>query len=84
MSVEKRFVYIIRSIAHPDRYYSGLTSNVSTRLAAHNSGGSEYTRHLRPWHLVASIEFATQASAIAFEQYLKTGSGRSFAKRHFV
>ena len=28
--------------------------------------------------------FASQASAIAFEKYLKTGSSRAFAKRHFV
>ncbi len=28
--------------------------------------------------------FSTQDSALAFERYLKSGSGRAFAKRHFV
>ena len=44
----------------------------------------QYTKSLRPWELVAAVEFARQASAVNFEQYLKTGSGRAFAKRHFV
>ena len=77
-------VYVIRSVKHPDRYYTGLTDNVERRLEVHNSGGSEYTAALRPWELVASITFSNPASAAAFEQYLKTGSGRAFSKRHFV
>jgi hypothetical protein len=34
--------------------------------------------------MVTTIEFANQVSAVAFEKYLKSGSGRAFAKRHFV
>lgn len=82
--ITKRFVYVLRSIPHPTRYYSGLTSNVERRLSVHNSGGSQYTAQLRPWELVVSIEFSNEASAVAFEGYLKSGSGRAFAKRHFV
>jgi predicted GIY-YIG superfamily endonuclease len=84
MVVAKRFVYVLRSIAAPDRYYVGLTSDVESRLMTHNSGGSRHTVLIRPWELVASIEFSNENSAIAFERYLKTGSGRAFAKRHFV
>ncbi len=79
-----RFVYIIRSTVHPTRHYVGITTDVATRLAVHNSGGSAYTATLRPWALVAAVEFAREASAMAFEKYLKSGSGRAFAKRHFV
>jgi predicted GIY-YIG superfamily endonuclease len=50
----------------------------------HNSGGSRHTMMDRPWQLVACVEFGQESSAIAFEKYLKTGSGRAFAKRHFV
>ena len=77
-------VYVIRSVKHPDRYYTGLTDNVERRLEVHNSGGSQYTAALRPWDLVAFTMFSDPASAAAFEQYLKTGSGRAFSKRHFV
>jgi len=29
------------------------------------------------------LEFGAEATAIRFERYLKSGSGRAFAKRHF-
>ena len=77
-------VYIIRSVKHPDRYYTGLTDNVPRRVDVHNSGGSTYTASLRPWTLVASVEFTNPESAAAFEHYLKSGSGRAFSKRHFI
>jgi predicted GIY-YIG superfamily endonuclease len=79
----KRYVYVLRSETG-NRPYVGVTCNVAERLATHNSGGSAYTAPHRPWRLIVSLEFATEAIAIAFEQYLKTGSGRAFAKRHFV
>ncbi len=81
---QSRIVYVLRSINHPDRYYTGLTDSVERRLAVHNSGGSQHTATLRPWALVAFTEFTNPDSASAFEQYLKTGSGRAFSKRHFV
>ena len=80
----KSVVYVLRSVPSPDQYYVGVTSDVDGRLSQHNSGDSEYTSHLRPWQLVATINFASETSALAFEKYLKTGSGRAFAKRHFV
>jgi predicted GIY-YIG superfamily endonuclease len=83
MPPERHFVYVLRSRNDPERYYSGLTSDVSARLATHNSGGSQHTCRLRPWELVVSVEFASEPSAVAFEKYLKSGSGRAFAKRHF-
>jgi putative endonuclease len=81
---ESRFVYVLVSAIDPRRHYVGLTSNITTRLEVHNSGGSQHTAQHRPWRVIVSLEFATQASAVAFEKYLKTGSGRAFAKRHFV
>ena len=80
----KRFVYILRSDTEPDRHYVGLTSNVERRLEWHNTGPSGVTIHHRPWSLVASLEFADAKNALRFERYLKSGSGRAFAKRHFT
>jgi putative endonuclease len=77
-------VYILRSIPKPDRHYVGLTSNVARRLAWHNAGQNVHTARNRPWNLVVSMEFATEHAAFRFEQYLKSGSGRAFAKRHFT
>jgi hypothetical protein len=55
-----------------------------TNLPRRNPCVSHDTRELRPWDLVATIEFANEASAVHFEKYLKSGSGRAFAKRHLV
>ena len=81
---EKPFVYIIQSDLDRRQHYVGLTANVGTRLAAHNSGESTHTRKYRPWRLVISLEFDSQAKAAAFEKYLKSGSGAAFMKRHFL
>jgi hypothetical protein len=36
----------------------------------------------RPWRLDVVVTFADEARAMAFEQYLKSGTGNSFAARH--
>jgi predicted GIY-YIG superfamily endonuclease len=81
---QRRFVYILRSDTHPDRHYVGLTSEVERRLHWHNTGPSGVTVHHRPWSLVVALEFTDATTAGRFERYLKTGSGRAFAKRHFA
>ncbi len=82
--MHRRFVYILRSDTDPNRHYVGLTSDVDGRLHWHNAGPCGVTVHHRPWSLVVSLEFADAKTAGRFERYLKTGSGRAFAKRHFA
>ncbi|HEX6973504.1 MAG TPA: GIY-YIG nuclease family protein [Vicinamibacterales bacterium] len=84
MSTTTCFVYVLQSTVDARRHYVGLTNDVARRLASHNSGGSRHTAPLRPWRLIVSLQFENPDSALAFEKYLKTGSGRAFAKRHFV
>ena len=79
----QRFVYVLLSTIHPGRYYTGLTSDVSARLAAHNAGLSKHTANGRPWKIVTAIEFSDAERAKVFESYLKSGSGRAFASRYF-
>jgi putative endonuclease len=81
---EKRIVYIIRSDVDHARHYVGITNDVKARLDWHNHGPSGYAINHRPWSLVVSIEFQTEREAVCFEKYLKSGSGRAFAKRHFA
>ena len=76
-------VYIMRSESESNRFYTGITSNLPARLAAHNRGDSTHTATARPWRVAVAIEFADASRASAFEEYLKTGSGRAFANRHF-
>jgi putative endonuclease len=81
--IGKRFVYILRSVVDPERHYVGVTSDVDNRLEWHNHGPCGQTIKHRPWSVVVVIEFPTEQQALRFERYLKSGSGRAFAKRHF-
>lgn len=83
-SNEKRIVYILRSDAGLGRHYVGITNDLNARLDWHNRAPSGYTSSYRPWSVVVSIEFRTERDARRFEKYLKTGSGRAFAKRHLA
>jgi putative endonuclease len=83
MAGEKRFVYVLKNGNHNAAFYVGLSSDVDARLAAHNAGRCSHTASRRPWQLHVVIEFSDEQRAIRFERYLKSGSGRAFAKRHF-
>jgi len=78
----KRIVYVLKNTDIPPRYYTGLTSNVAARLMFHNKGLSLHTSTGRPWRIDVIVEFADESRAIAFEKYLKSGSGLAFSKRH--
>ena len=79
----KRLVYVLKNGAPKARYYIGLTSDVLARLVDHNAGRCAHTARYRPWQLHVTIELPDEQRAIKFERYLKSGSGRAFAKRHF-
>ena len=56
---------------------------MGARVSDHNDGRCPHTAMRRPWQLHVSIEFADEETALRFERYLKSGSGRAFANRHF-
>jgi predicted GIY-YIG superfamily endonuclease len=78
------YVYLIRSVKHPQTVYVGYTTNVKDRLKTHNSGGSIHTRKDKPWELVVCTLFKDRNSAKQFEKYLKSQSGRAFIKKRFL
>ena len=77
-------VYIIRSVEYPDQIYVGRTEDLKTRLSAHNSGNSTHTSKYAPWKLVVYLGFEDKAKAIAFEEYLKSGTGRQFRDKRLL
>jgi putative endonuclease len=83
MARDKRSVYVLRNSDPDPKFYVGLSSDVEARLADHNRGGCPHTALRGPWHLHVVIEFSDETRAAHFERYLKSGSGRAFAKRHF-
>jgi predicted GIY-YIG superfamily endonuclease len=83
MNDQPRIVYLLQSARDPRQFYVGLTANMQVRLEAHNAGDSRHTNRYKPWRLIVTIEFDDSERAFAFERYLKSGSGREFARRHF-
>lgn len=78
------YVYIIQSINNSDQIYVGCTEDLEKRLSNHNSGTTPHTEKYKPWKLVMYLAFENKAKAYAFEEYLKSGSGRAFRNKHFI
>jgi putative endonuclease len=76
-----KYVYLLQSIDHPDETYVGLTDDLRSRFSAHNAGRSPHTSKYKPWRLVSYIAFSDKRKAVEFERYLKSASGRAFAKK---
>lgn len=76
-----QYVYILRSLAAPDRFYVGTTGDLKSRLAAHNAKSVTHTSKYAPWAVKTYLAFNDHDQAIAFEKYLKTASGRAFATK---
>lgn len=77
------YAYILIDVATGTHHYVGSTQDLKTRLAKHNEGGVPHTSKFKPWRIETAIAFSSKEKAVAFETYLKSGSGREFSKRHF-
>jgi putative endonuclease len=77
------YTYILESQADPSAHYTGHTGDLKARLIEHNRGKCPHTAKHVPWQIKCYFAFKTEAMARNFERYLKSGSGRAFAKRHF-
>jgi predicted GIY-YIG superfamily endonuclease len=78
------YAYILVSETDHELHYSGLTRDLNARLAEHNHGKCPHTAKYKPWKIETAVAFRSEAKARDFERYLKTGSGREFAHRHFL
>ena len=76
------YVYTLQSLSHPEQSYTGQTSDIRKRLREHNSGKVPHTSKFRPWSIRSATAFGDRDRALAFERYLKSGSGRAFLHRH--
>jgi predicted GIY-YIG superfamily endonuclease len=77
-----KYVYILESLDR-EHFYIGITDDVPTRLNKHDAGEVPHTSNYRPWQVRTYIAFIDGKLAVAFEKYLKSGSGRAFAKKRF-
>ena len=75
------YVYILQSNTDPGRFYTGLTEDLKARRKKHNAGEVPRTAKSKPWRIKTAIALADRDRAAAFEKYLKSASGRSFARK---
>jgi len=77
------YVYQLKSLKVDDKHYTGITQDLKKRIKKHNAGDVPHTSKSRPWKIEIAIAFRDEQKARAFETYLKSHSGRAFAKKHF-
>jgi predicted GIY-YIG superfamily endonuclease len=77
------YAYVLQSVSYPEKIYRGHTEDLKQRLVEHNAGKCFHTSKFKPWKIKFYAAFETLELAQRFEQYLKSGSGHAFAKRHF-
>ena len=75
------YVYCIESQSLPGRRYIGFTEDLRQRISDHNDGCNRSTAPRRPWRLKGYVAFDDKLAALAFERYLKTGSGHAFRRK---
>lgn len=75
------YVYILVSITCPDRFYTGINQDLEDRLTHYNAGAVPSTKPYKPWKIKTYIAFSDEKQARNFEKYLKSQSGRAFAKK---
>ena len=73
------YVYILRCA--DGQPYTGCTSDLRKRMTKHRDGQVMSTKSRLPVILVTYIAFSDKYMAYKFEKYLKSGSGRAFAKK---
>lgn len=75
------YVYILRSTE--GEKYIGVTHDLKTRLAQHNSGKTKTTKG-GFYTIVWYSAFLSKEKAYDFEKYLKSSSGYAFANKRFL
>ena len=75
-----KYVYILQS-KNFDHFYVGITDDLRARLAKHNADEVSHTSKYAPWQVKTYIAFRDEKQAFNFEKYLKSPSGRAFAKK---
>jgi len=78
------YVYILSSLKNPQKNYVGYSMNLKKRLIYHNNGWVKSTTLFKPWKIVWQAGFEEKQKAMAFEKYLKSGSGSAFRNKRLV
>lgn len=76
------YVYILKNL--DDKKYIGVTADLKTRLAQHNSGRTKTTKNNGMYKVIWYCSFHEKEKAYAFEKYLKSSSGYAFTNKRLL
>jgi putative endonuclease len=80
----KFFVYVLHSVKH-DKIYIGYTSDLQSRIMAHNVLGSKgFTLKFRPWILIYTESFDSKISAMKKRKAIKICQGKRVHPKKFT
>ncbi|MCX6787529.1 MAG: GIY-YIG nuclease family protein [Candidatus Kaiserbacteria bacterium] len=77
------YVYILRDTASGQKYV-GFSEDLKTRLQAHRNKSVKTTKKHEDIQLEFYAAFRNKVKALAFEKYLKRGSGFAFVNKHLI
>jgi len=72
------YTYVI--ISDEGYHYTGHTADLDLRVERHFMKTTHYTKRGKNWRIIYSKEFSSRAEAMKHEKWLKSGSGREWAK----
>lgn len=61
-----------------------MSENLKQRIKEHNWHLAKYTSTKAPLELVWYCAFKNKIQALAFEKYIKSGSGMAFRNKHLI
>ena len=73
------YVYVLKS-TKDNKWYTGLTDSINTRLKKHNSGKVFSTKSRKPFKIIYYEASLDKKDAEARERYLKSGMGKRYIK----
>lgn len=77
------YVYILKNKITGE-HYTGFSADLKTRMQSHKAKAVKTTKGFGEYDLVWYSAFQNKSKALAFEKYLKHGSGHAFARRRFL
>ena len=82
MTNGKNIYHVYVLLSHKDgEHYTGLSSNIKSRLKQHNTGKVRSTKSRQPFDLIYSEEVGSLIEARKREMYLKSSAGRKFLQK---
>jgi putative endonuclease len=81
--MDRYYVYVLQSKKN-GQLYKGFTKDLIARLKTHETSPSQTDIKMGPFKLMWYCCFQDKYKALAFEKYLKSGSGIAFLKKRLV